>query len=327
MPISNMESPKSRQSGKPILQPAAVQFDTKTVRGKGRGRNTGRGRQPVQEHKKKILGIDKKQIHKPYFIVLITFVDIIIFIFEVALNKGFETAKRNPMIGPSAATLLQMGAKYGPLIKSGEWWRLITPIFLHVGIVHLLLNLLTQVTVGWSLEKTYGFYRIAPIYFISGVIGNIFSTVFIPCNISVGASGALFGFMGVLVVDLIQNWKHLRNPVCNLLTMVITTLISFALGLMPYLDNWVHLGGFISGVLAGVILLPNLYFVTKCCKRTKLISIIICVPILLALLIGGFVLIYKAVPSTRWCNWCRYLSCVPTKAWKCSGTEVNGTCY
>jgi hypothetical protein len=193
--------------------------------------------------------------------------------------------------------------------------------------VHIVLNLLTQLAIGWGLEKNYGFYRIAPIYFISGLVGNLFSTVFVPCGISVGASGALFGYIGVLFVDLIQNWKSLRNPWCNLATLVVTAVISFALGLMPYLDNWVHIGGFISGILASVILLPNLYFVTKCCKRAKIISIIICAPLLLALIVGGFILIYKAVPSNRWCNWCRYISCLPVGIWKnqCTRPAVDNS--
>jgi rhomboid protease GluP len=65
----------------------------------------------------------------------------------------------NPWFGPSTDTLLDAGAKYAPYIYAGEWWRFVTPIFLHVGLIHIALNLSMQLRVGLQLEKSYGAHR------------------------------------------------------------------------------------------------------------------------------------------------------------------------
>ena len=107
-------------------------------------------------------------------------------------------------MGPSVESLVDLGAKFGPNIVAGEWWRFFVPIFLHVGVAHIFLNMLMQIRVGRSLEISYGALRIAPIYIICGIFGNIISAIFLPTQVEVGASGALFGFLGVLLSDLIQ---------------------------------------------------------------------------------------------------------------------------
>jgi len=106
------------------------------------------------------------------------------------------------MIGVSAAILVEAGGRWSPLVvQRGEYWRLITAIFLHSGIVHLIFNLSTQVYIGYKLERNYGPFRIFPIYILSGIFGNLLSAIFLPNLVTVGASGAIFGFSGVRCIS------------------------------------------------------------------------------------------------------------------------------
>jgi len=200
-------------------------------------------------------------------------------------------------------------------------------MILHVGLIHLVINLVTQLAIGWSLEKKYGFWRIIPIYFLSGVFGNILSTLFLPQTISVGASSSIFGFVGVLFVDLVQNWKVLRSPWMNLIALLATTLVSFVIGLAPYIDNFAHIGGFIEGLITAVIFLPNMYFWSRTARRAKLISVFIAAPLAVLTLVGGCVLIFNNVNADGWCSWCIYLSCVPLFNWECSHTSQSNATY
>ena len=83
-------------------------------------------------------------------------------------------------------------------MQDGEWWRFVTPIFLHVGIGHIVMNLLMQIRVGRSLEISYGALRIAPIYILCGVFGNLLSVIFVPTQVQVGASGG-YSFSLILI--------------------------------------------------------------------------------------------------------------------------------
>ena len=181
-------------------------------RGRGRGRakpTTVIASPKVEKEKPKVV----KQ-HLPIFIMGVSIFEIAILIWELILNGGIASPSINPLIGPSAETLITCGAKYGILMRSpyNQWWRWFTPIFLHAGIIHILFNLTLQIRVGVELERRFGTYRIAIIYFLSGVNGIVLSTVFIPAVPTVGASGALMGYMGCLFVDLLQNFKNLKNP-------------------------------------------------------------------------------------------------------------------
>jgi membrane associated rhomboid family serine protease len=189
----------------------------------------------LARHKKEgeAKAIAVQETHKPYFIILVTVIDLALMIFEIVYNGGFEAFKYNPWLGPSLSTLVDIGAKDANRILAGEWWRFFTPIFLHVGVVHIFMNLLMQLRVGRSLEQSYGAMRIAPIYILCGIYGNILSCIFLPTQVQVGASGALFGFLGVLLSDLIQNWSLLQTPGRNLFSLSITIIISLAIGLLP----------------------------------------------------------------------------------------------
>jgi len=163
--------------------------------------------------------------------------------------------------------------------------------------------------------------RIAPIYLICGIFGNITSAIFNPTEVQVGASGALFGFLGVLLSDLIQNWGLLQNPVRNLVGLIFTILISLAIGLLPGVDNFAHLGGFTMGIIIGFVFLPNLSL-GKCQTRWRVCIVCTFIPISIVLFVVGLAVFYAGIDISEWCGWCMYMSCIPLFNWCTPGGSI-----
>ncbi|KAI8556645.1 hypothetical protein RHMOL_Rhmol05G0270200 [Rhododendron molle] len=169
---------------------------------------------------------------------------------------SFQPFKQNPLLGPSATALEKMGAlDVSKVVHRHQGWRLISCIWLHAGVFHLLANMLSLVIIGILLEQEFGFARIGLLYLIAGFGGSLLSALFIRSNISVGASGALFGLLGAMLSELITNWASYVNKVAALLTLVIIVVINLAVGILPHVDNFAHIGGFLSGFLLGFVLL------------------------------------------------------------------------
>ncbi|OAL34790.1 hypothetical protein AYO20_05985 [Fonsecaea nubica] len=141
-----------------------------------------------------------------------------------------------------------------------QWFRFIIPMFLHAGLIHIAFNLLLQLTMGRELEKAIGSIRFAIVYFSSGIFGFVLGGNFAATAIaSTGASGCLFGILALVLLDLIYGWNERRHPVKDLMWIMVDIVISFVLGLLPGLDNFSHIGGFLMGLAAGICLLhsPN----------------------------------------------------------------------
>jgi len=130
---------------------------------------------------------------------------------SIAVNDwSFEPLDQNPMIGPSAETLLKMGAKDSYLIvNENESWRLLSSTVLHAGCVHAVVNLLALWFVGAAIETSHGFVAATILFVIPAVGGTILSAIFLPEYITVGASGGIFGLIGACLSDIIMNWKLL----------------------------------------------------------------------------------------------------------------------
>ncbi|KAK6158147.1 hypothetical protein DH2020_005461 [Rehmannia glutinosa] len=164
---------------------------------------------------------------------------------------SFQPLRENPLFGPSSSTLDKLGAlEWDKIVHQNQAWRLITCIWLHAGVIHLLANMLSLVFIGIRLEQQFGF----------GIGGSILSSLFIQRNISVGASGALFGLLGAMLSELLTNWTIYTNKVAALLTLVIIIAINLAVGILPHVDNFAHIGGFLSGFLLGFVLLVRPQF-------------------------------------------------------------------
>lgn len=132
---------------------------------------------------------------------------------------------------------------------------------------------------GVQIERTAGTLRTVLIYMISGVGGYLTSAVFSPNFPSVGPSGALFGLLGVSVVDLFQSWQIVKEPFKRLLYTTMETTMYLMVGTLPFIDNWAHVGGFFFGILAAIIFLPYLTFGVVDSLRKRCLMLV-CVPVL-----------------------------------------------
>jgi len=331
--VPDEKSPNQKRVRPPLVQSKSFltrgSSDKQTLRGRGRGRylrgTKGFPGQPVGRETDDDAAprAPKSQSeHRAYFIVLVSLVDITILIYEIIYNNGFAPFLDNPWFGPSKDTLVDLGAKFTPKLVIGEWWRLLTAIFIHSGVIHLFINLLIQLRIGRQLEISYGVLRVAPIYLLCGFFGNICSAIFLPSNIEVGANGALFGFLGVLLTDLLQNWKSLQNPGRNLILLLIVIIIALAIGLLPGIDDFCHIGGFIMGILTGFIFIPNITY-GKCEARWRTFVVCTFMPLVVILLTIGLVLVFAGLNAAEICPGCEELQCLQLFTW-CDAVENAG---
>ncbi|KAI8980745.1 rhomboid family-domain-containing protein [Trametes punicea] len=259
----------------------------------------------------------------------------------------------NPMLGPSSSALIHLGARFPPCMKNvtdfpittpipclndtanpatllcsledicgfggfhgetpNQWFRFITPIFLHAGLIHFLLNMSAQLTASAQVEREMGTISFLILYAAAGIFGNVlggnFSLVGSP---SVGASGAIFGTIAVAWVDLFAHWRYQYRPGRKLAFMVVELIIGIAIGFIPYVDNFAHLGGLAMGLLVGMALYP----IISPSKRHRMIVItlrVLAVPLAVVMFVVLIRNFYRADPYAA-CSWCRYLSCIPSNA-------------
>ncbi|EAW14501.1 rhomboid family membrane protein [Aspergillus clavatus NRRL 1] len=141
-----------------------------------------------------------------------------------------------------------------------QWFRFIIPMFLHTGIIHIGFNLLVQMTMGADMERTVGWWRYAFVYLASGIWGFVLGGNYAAQGeSSCGCSGSLFGILALYILDLLYTWNERASPLTELIIMVIGIGISFVLGLLPGLDNFSHIGGFVMGLASGLCIMrsPN----------------------------------------------------------------------
>jgi len=161
--------------------------------------------------------------------------------------------------GPSGIqNLINWGAKVGPFIADGEYWRLAMPMFLHIGFFHLLTNLFGLVIFGSMVERTFGTRNLVAIYLAAGIMGNVASFVAGP-NVGVGASGAVFGILGAFGMYLITNRRLLGQVGRQQLTSIgVIVGINIVFGLsVSGIDNAAHLGGLVAGGLVAFLIAPR----------------------------------------------------------------------
>lgn len=154
-------------------------------------------------------------------------------------------------------TLVTFGAKVNELIQGGQLWRFLASAFLHINILHLVFNLYALYSLGGLSERLLGHNRYLFLYLLSGVGGSVSSYLFSPA-ISAGASGAIFGLMGAL---LIYCWKFPRLWSTGLGTnLILVIIVNLVFGFsQPGIDNFAHLGGLVTGTLTCWLLLKFTY--------------------------------------------------------------------
>lgn len=141
------------------------------------------------------------------------------------------------------------GLKVNELIVAGQFWRLITPVFLHANLLHIGFNMYALFLLGPQLERYYGSWKFLALYLVSGFAGVVASFVLTPAR-SLGASTAVFGLFAAQGVFFYQNQKVFGTRARAALRSIINlAVINFIIGLSPGIDNWGHLGGALGGVL------------------------------------------------------------------------------
>ncbi|MEH7236022.1 rhomboid family intramembrane serine protease [Bacillus sp. JJ1562] len=177
---------------------------------------------------------------KPFFTYILIAIQLIMFAI-LELNGGSTNTE----------TLLKYGAKENFRILNGEWWRFFTPMILHIGFIHLLMNTFALYYLGTEVERLYGKFRFLMIYVFAGFVGSLASFVF-NTNISAGASGAIFGCFGALLFfGTAYPSLFFRTMGPNIIGIIIINLV---LGFMiPGIDNSGHIGGLVGGFLAASI--------------------------------------------------------------------------
>jgi rhomboid protease GluP len=154
--------------------------------------------------------------------------------------------------GIDSRTLVRLGAKYGPLIAMGEWWRFITPVFLHGGIIHLAFNTWVMLDLAPAVEQIYGSHKFLVLYVVTGAAGFVVSYFWHPYGISVGASGALCGLIGAMIAYGHRNRTRLGDSVKSMYLRWAIYILVFGV-LVSGIDNAAHLGGLAAGFLFGMI--------------------------------------------------------------------------
>jgi membrane associated rhomboid family serine protease len=249
-------------------------------------------------------------------------------------NDDGSPCEANVMLGPSVAVLDRMGAKNDPAIfERGEWWRVLACNWLHAGFIHLLFNMAAIFQLGVPLERAFGFWRIGTLYLLAGIFGTIVSIIFIPHVLSVGASASVFGLVGAAWADVFVNFAArgtLRGSgLCGLIT---STVLNISIGLTPWVDNFMHLGGLVAGIVVGVSLMARKSYDRHTGERRHTASQETCAllaTLLLVLLALGAACAVSSAElrdEMRRCDVCDYLNCVETPWWSCCVTQLSGAC-
>ena len=156
-------------------------------------------------------------------------------------------------MGMDTMTLVKYGANVTSLVKSGEWYRVITYMFLHAGIFHIFFNMYSLYIVGPRVEDFYGKWKFLVIFLISGISGGLLSIAMNGDVLSVGASGAIFGLFGALLY-FGYNYRGYIGSIINsqILPIVIFNLLMGFF--MSGIDMWGHIGGLIGGIITSYVL-------------------------------------------------------------------------
>ncbi|CAI4211302.1 unnamed protein product [Parascedosporium putredinis] len=230
--------------------------------------------------------------------------------------------------------------------EPNQWFRFITPIFMHAGLIHIGFNMLLQMTIGKEMEKAIGSLRFVLVYMSAGIFGCVMGGNYAAEGLpSTGASGALFGVIALLLLDLLYSWQERRNPVKDLLFVLLDVVISFVLGLLPGLDNFAHIGGFVMGLGLGICVLHSPNALRRRLGQETSYSAVrdgavegpsffkspaaffkgrkplwwawwmVRAACLISVTVAFIVLLNNFYVYRNTCSWCKFLSCLPIKNW------------
>lgn len=178
--------------------------------------------------------------------VMLIALNALAFLICVILNRSLFTF--------DTETMIRLGVDYGPRTTNGEWWRLLTAIFLHYGLIHFAMNMYVFFDIGRLIERFVGARAFLIVYLLSGLTGSLFSLARHPQAAGAGASGAIFGLYGVLLALLVRHHKSFTPAGMRRLGKgaLIFVFLNIAIASMiPFIDQTAHLGGLAGGFFFG----------------------------------------------------------------------------
>jgi rhomboid protease GluP len=188
---------------------------------------------------------------KGYFVTPIV-INLNILVFVIMALTGVD------IMAPDTDSLIAWGANFRPVTLGGEWWRLLTSCFLHIGVIHLLMNLYALVYIGIQLEPHLGKTRFLAAYLLTGIAGSASSLYWHEFTVSAGASGAIFGMYGVFLAMLTTNLIEKTARQAMLTSIAIFVGYNLLNGARGGIDNAAHIGGLICGIVIGYAYYPGL---------------------------------------------------------------------
>ena len=182
----------------------------------------------------------------------------VIFGANAAVFLGMLLAMGPSMLNsPSGQELVRWGANFGPLTVSGQWWRLLTCVFVHGGLLHIAFNMWCLWDLGRLAESVYGHWTFALVYLITGVGSSLASVWWNPSVLSVGASGAIFGIAGALIASFyLGEFSLPRTAISGMLRSVVV-FVGYNLffgAVLAHIDNAAHIGGLVMGLIVGAMI-------------------------------------------------------------------------
>ncbi len=218
-----------------------------------------------------------------YITPIIVNINLLVFILMVISGVSF--------FEPTTTDLISWGADFRPVTMDGQWWRLLTSIFLHIGVFHILFNMYALLYIGLLLEPYLGKLRFGAAYLFTGILSSLTSIYWHPLTVSAGASGAIFGMYGVFLAMLTTNIIDKKTRSALFASIGIFVVFNLMNGTKAGIDNAAHIGGLISGLIIGYAYYPSL-------KRPDLSNLkYITLTVLLVATITTSFIIYFNIPQ------------------------------
>lgn len=189
--------------------------------------------------------------YTPRLWVTPTLIVLNVVVFAVMVLKGVD-----PM-SPLVDDLIKWGANYGPLTTQGQWWRLLTSTFIHIGLLHIFVNMYALWNLGRFVEKLFGQTGFIIVYVLSGLAASLTTTTWNPQVTSAGASGAIFGIFGAIFGYLLRTRRTMPGTIFKSLLRSggLFLVINLGIGLsVPHVDMSAHVGGLIAGFALSLLI-------------------------------------------------------------------------
>ena len=194
---------------------------------------------------------ERLQARSRYAPITMALVALNVLVFVTGLIKGDFA-----LLVPNGNAYVPWGSNFGPYTTAGDWWRLLTGMFLHLGILHLVFNMWALASFGPITERLLGSTAYAIVYVFTGLAAGCTSIAWQPAVNTVGASGAIFGLFGALVAELIASNQSISRTLLKALrasTLMFTVYVLCIGFLTPGVDNAAHVGGLVCGFALGLV--------------------------------------------------------------------------